>query len=220
MFDFVEGFRKVEENQSVCYVNSINVLVNFRQNKNTMTQWYSYMREICSNHLTRQPLKIGGPGIRVQIDETVVSRRKNHQGRVIPPRWVFGGIDETTKIGFLIFVENRSSSTLRPLIKKHIREGSIIISDEWAAYRGIANIDGMNYTHMTVNHSQNFVDPTTGVHTNLRENMWKNCKIKFKKILAVHTTMLTSYIDEFMWRQSYGNDAFNNISLHVSNWLL
>ncbi len=41
--------------------------------------------------------------------------------------------------------------------------GSVIYSDEWRAYSGISSVPGKNYTHKTVNHSVNFVDPVTGI---------------------------------------------------------
>ena len=40
----------------------------------------------------------------------------------------------------------------------------------------------------------------------------ENCKTKFKFMNCVHSTMLSSHLDEFMWR--FGkthDDAFNNI---------
>ena len=45
------------------------------------------------------------------------------------------------------------------------RTGSVIYSDEWRAYCRIPAITEKNYTHRTVNHSQNFVDPVTGMLT-------------------------------------------------------
>ena len=59
----------------------------------TSVQWYSYFRDICSHHLLAYPIQIGGPDVIVQIDESVMTRRKYNQGRFIPERWVFGGID-------------------------------------------------------------------------------------------------------------------------------
>jgi hypothetical protein len=37
-------------------------------------------------------------------------------------------------------------------------------SDEWRAYRKLNKI---GYAHFTVNHTENFVDPKTGTHTQL-----------------------------------------------------
>lgn len=50
----------------------------------------------------------------------------------------------------------------------------------WAAYEGLDKIEGMNYTHKTVNHSQRgigrFVNPETGAHTQAIEGSWKHLK--------------------------------------------
>lgn len=58
-------------------------------------------------------------------------------------------------------VSDRSSATLIPIIQAHVRPGTTIYSDEWSAYNSVGTISG--YTHKTVNHSQNFVDPVTGI---------------------------------------------------------
>ena len=53
-------------------------------------------------------------------------------------------------------IEKRQK-TLFPIIKKFIREGTIIYSDCWAAY---SDLNPQGYTHATVNHSENFVNQT------------------------------------------------------------
>jgi len=59
----------------------------------------------------------------------------------------------------------------------------------------------------TVNHSITFVDPVTGVHTQNAESYWNRVKTKFKRMKGVHELMLSSYLDEFMWRERHGKTA-------------
>lgn len=129
--------------------------------------------------------RLGGDGIVVEIDEAKFGRRKYHRGRVVEGIWVFGAIqratDETQRRMFMLPVSDRSSATLIPLITKWIKPGkyiffileSIIMSDGWASYIGISDIPEMNYTHLVVNHSENFVDPVSGACTNQIEGNWR-----------------------------------------------
>ena len=66
--------------------------------------------------------------------------------------------------------------------------------------------------HEVVNHSLNFVDPTTGVHTQHVESYWNRVKTKFKRMKGVHATMLDSHLDEFMWRERHGQTS--SLALH------
>ena len=68
-----------------------------------------------------------------------------------------GGTERIIGECFLVEVEHRDPATLLPLIQQYIRPGSVVFSDEWAAYRRITQTKGM--THQTVNHSIHFVDP-------------------------------------------------------------
>ena len=61
--------------------------------------------------------------------------------------------------------------------------------------------------HETINHSVNFVDPGTGVHTQSIESYWA----KFKVMKGVAADSLPLYLDERMWRDRWGattKDAF------------
>ena len=105
---------------------------------NTVVQWFSYLRDAESNHLLQNPMQIGGPDRVVEIDESVIAHRKYHRGHRVPERWAFDGIDSESNLGFLMLVDDRSAVTLLRLIQQFIAPGSIIHSDEWAAYRNIA----------------------------------------------------------------------------------
>ena len=58
-------------------------------------------------------------------------------------------------------VDDCSAATLMPIIRTHIRPGTTILSDEWRSY---ARLNSSGYTHLAVNHSENFVDPSSGNH--------------------------------------------------------
>jgi len=83
--------------------------------------------------------------------------------------------------------------------------GSIIWSDEWAAYRGLAQL---GYVHQTVNHSIQYVNPANGVHTNNIESRWNAAKAKFKRMFGVHREFIPEYLDEHVWRCGRPDDCY------------
>lgn len=73
----------------------------------------------------------------------------------------------------MVPVEKRDAATLIPLIKRHILPGTTIVSDCWKAYDCLPK---EGFQHLKVNHSLNFVDPTTGAHSNTIESTWRHAK--------------------------------------------
>jgi hypothetical protein len=59
------------------------------------------------------------------------------------------------------------------IIRDSIEPGTTVISDCWAAYKGLGS---QGYKHQTVNHSICFGDPDTGAHTNTVESTWRRVK--------------------------------------------
>ncbi|GAA56628.1 hypothetical protein CLF_111264 [Clonorchis sinensis] len=91
---------------------------------------------LCVNviKLPQTPTVIGGPGLRVEIDKTLISRRKNHAG-------IFGGICRETKEMFMYAVPDRTAATLVETIQACIAPGSIILSDMWASTLWIQRLE-------------------------------------------------------------------------------
>lgn len=103
-------------------------------------------------------------------------------------------------------VAQRDAATLLPIIQQHVANGSTVGSDEWAAYNRIASLPNVS-SHGVVNHSIEFVNHTTGVHTQNVESYWNRVKIKLKRMCGCHEHQLASYLDEFMYRERFGHTA-------------
>ena len=71
------------------------------------------------------------------------------------------------------------------------------------------------YRIQRVNHSLNFVDPTTGVHTQNIECMWSKAKKKQKQGHGTSDPLFPSYLQEYLWRRKYGDKPFENIFAHI-----
>lgn len=72
-------------------------------------------------------------------------------------------------------VQQRDAATLLPIIEEHVAAGTIVHSDEWKAYSRVSELPHVS-SHEVVNHSVNFVDPASGVHTQNIESYWNNVK--------------------------------------------
>ena len=137
--------------------------------------WRAIVNEYIEKFILANSRAIGGPGHIVEIDEAKFGKRKWHVGYYRDGRWVLGGVDRTTGMCFLLPCENnsRSAATLLPLIQRWVLPGSIVYTDEWSGYN---SLQASGFSHDTVNHSIQFVNPTTGVHTNTVEGMWHHVK--------------------------------------------
>uniref|UniRef100_A0A914I4Z6 ISXO2-like transposase domain-containing protein n=1 Tax=Globodera rostochiensis TaxID=31243 RepID=A0A914I4Z6_GLORO len=195
-----------------------------RMSEQMLVEWNGFFRDICSRWLIEQPIRLGGVGHVVQIDEALMARRKHHRGRHVREQWVFGMFDVHAGVGVVQMVEQRDRNTLLPIIEQFVLPGTAIHSDQWGAYMGgaIAAIPVIPpYIHHSVNHRQNFVCPVTGTHTNHVENFWKNLKMKNKAMSGTLRDMLPGYMDEYMWRQFNGKKtlaAFDNIFDQISQF--
>jgi len=90
-------------------------------------------------------------------------------------------------------------------------------SNMWKAYAALEQ--DPTYQYGSVNHSKNFVDPDTGVHTQTVESYWGKTKLKFKSMKGVDGEQLPSYLDDRMWRDRYGRtkeQAYHSMIDHIS----
>ncbi|KAI6194146.1 DDE-Tnp-IS1595 domain-containing protein [Aphelenchoides besseyi] len=132
-----------------CFEMSSHKLLQFQMKRadhttigeHTLVDYKDFLRDVCVEYFVRNPIRIGGEGCRVQIDEAFVTKRKYNKGRLVNEAvMIFGGIEEETGECFIWPMERRDSETLLALIQKYIMPGTTIISDCWRAYGGIANL--------------------------------------------------------------------------------
>ena len=175
----------------------------------TAVDWFNFCRDVCAQWLDRHEVLIGGfnengEPIVVEIDESKFFHRKYHRGQWRPGHWVFGGIERISGKCFLVEVPDRKRETLEAMIRQYILPGSHIVSDGWASYRNIENIDNGVYTHDIIVHETNLVDPADEtIHTQNVENLWMRVKRKLRRQFGTSEQLFTSYIKEFMWLNNF-----------------
>jgi len=166
---------------------------------NVITYHVNNIRNLVGSQVRFCEQKIGGPGIIVELDETKIGRNKYHRGRPMKGAWIFEAVERIKEHRiFVTVIPDKKESTLLQLIKNNIEEGSIIYSDCFKSYVNITSTLG--FDHRTVNHSEYFVDPETGVHTNTIEANWLGIKIGIPFRNRTEDK-IESYLWEYIWRR-------------------
>lgn len=171
--------------------------------------------------------KIGGPGNKVEADETFIggkaknmhpSRRAQFKAaresaspvgvgdaRLINKSTVWGVLDREQRKIRTTVVPKVNREGLQAAVLNHVEHGSKIFTDEARVY----NLLPKEYTHEFVNHLERYVDGQ--VHTNGLENFWSLTKRTLSgTYVAVESFHLHRYLDEAMFRYNNRLDADGN----------
>ena len=84
----------------------------------------------------------------------MIAKRKYHRGRRVEERWIFGGCERETGRVFMVEVPDRTRATLEAAVLRHITPGTHIMSDGWASYHNLDQIQGGIYTHSVIIHDR------------------------------------------------------------------
>jgi transposase-like protein len=95
-------------------------------------------------------------------------------------RKVTGAINKTPVVAMLqrngsivtIVTPLANGEAIKPFIYKHVKPGSIVITDGFGAYKGLDK----TYTHEVVMHSENEYVREGNIHTNTLEGFWSQLK--------------------------------------------
>ena len=136
----------------------------------------------------------------VEVDETYVGgKRRGKPGRGAEGKTVVMGMKERNGPIKTQVVKDASRATLEPLIFKNVKRGSVIHTDEWAAY---SHLDRLGFRHETVQHGiKQWVRGKT--HTNSLEGHWSLLK---RSIRGTHVHVskrhMAKYLAEFDFRHN------------------
>lgn len=214
------------ENMQVCPMNvlkaifylghgttSVDICRFTSLNKKNLINIKTKLIEKIKQYYIQNPVRLGGPGVIINVDETKLNHNvRSHRGRSPRvTRWALTIIDTSTSpsAGFAIPVADRSAATLLPIIANVVREGSIIYTDEWAAYNNLAVNN--EYEHFRITHKYNFVCPVTGIHTQHVESFNNKLKLFIKSQRGCYDTKRIELCQYFTFINNFKDNIWFKI---------
>lgn len=165
------------------------------------------LRKCYARYIQDRPVVLGGIGVTVEIDETVLSRRgiirspTSTSDQTADTVWIGGAIDNTPQRNFfLIRLANRRVDTLTAAFMGKILIGSVLHSDGYPSYPQTA--ENLALEHRVVNHTTGFVS-RDGVHTNNQEGFWSHLKSSMRKEHGVHRHNIDEWLNEYTFKRRY-----------------
>jgi transposase-like protein len=134
----------------------------------------------------------------VEVDETYIGGKySGKRGRGSENKSAVFGMAERKGRVRTMPVENVKKSTLQGIMVNSIDENATIMTDEWLAYRGLANVF---HNHLVINHGKKeYVNGM--IHVNNIENFWSLLK---RGIIGIYHHVsekhLHRYCQEFQYR--------------------
>lgn len=145
----------------------------------------------------------------VEVDETYIGGKgsNNKRGRGSENKTSVLGMLERKNIVKATVTVDTIRKTVMPIIRKHVKLGTEIMSDEYLPYQSLTS---EGYKHETVSHGQN--EYVRGnIHVNSLEGFWSQLKRSINGTYhCVSPKYLQSYVNEFSYRY---NNRFSCQSL-------
>ncbi len=156
-------------------------------------------------------VKLGGPGIEVEADETFIGgkARNMHSEKRRARITARGFKDKVTVMGVLerggevrtAVVPNRRKRHVQAHIKNHVAAESALYTDALLSYDGLRR----DFAHKVIDHAEKYVDGR--IHTNGLENFWSLLKPGINgTYVGVEPFHLFRYLDEQSFRYNNRKD--------------
>ena len=152
----------------------------------------------------------------VEVDETYLGgqwKNKRHsaksggtkRGRGTSKTPVFGILCRGGKVWAQV-VPDVEAKTLMPLISQRVKAGSIVCSDTWKSYTGVA---AKGYVHRLVKHHKGEYSDSKGNHINGLEGLWGYLKRRLSAKGGIRKERLPLYLAEYVWKYNHRNDSID-----------
>lgn len=146
----------------------------------------------------------------IEVDETYLGGRRRNlrapqrrgpvkDGRGTAKAPVFGILCRGGHV-WAQLVPDVQAATLLPLLRARVRPGSIVCSDTWRSYTGIA---AKGYVHRLVDHTQGAYVSRRGTHINGLEGFWGYLKRHLAAKGGIRRERLPLYLAEYVWRYNH-----------------
>lgn len=148
----------------------------------------------------------------VEVDETYLGgqwknkrleiKRKSalsKRGRGTTKQPVFGILCRNGLV-WAELIDAVEAKDLQPIIEQKVKHGSVVCSDTWRGYTGIA---ARGYVHRMVEHGKNEYSDKKGSHINGLEGFWGYLKRKLVARGGIRKERLPLFLGEYVWRYNH-----------------
>lgn len=147
---------------------------------------------------------LGGSWKNTRLAKKSVMKPKRGRGTLKQP--VFGILCRSGKV-WAELIDRVDAKDLQAVITRQVKPGSVVLSDTWKGYTGIA---AKGYVHRLVKHEKDIFVSPEGNHINGLEGFWGYLKRKLQAKGGIRKSRLHLYLGEYVWRYNHRQLSFKS----------